>query len=98
MSNQLLEGAGILGEVSIGEWPLFFVPLADDVLSLELDDATSDLYLVGIKIAKNSALLIFVEKRSDHNLPRCKSTDATTTEVWTLSPDFRKRRQRQTPG
>ena len=46
VSDQLLEEAGVLGEASVSEWPLFFVPLADDVLSLELDDAVSDLYLV----------------------------------------------------
>jgi hypothetical protein len=45
-SDQLLEEAGVLGEASVSEWPLFFVPLADDVLSLELEDAASDLYLV----------------------------------------------------
>jgi len=45
-SDQLLEEAGVLGEASVSEWPLFFVPLADDVLSLELEDAVSDLYLV----------------------------------------------------
>ncbi|RYN33660.1 hypothetical protein AA0113_g5998 [Alternaria arborescens] len=44
-SDQLLEEAGVLGEASVSEWPLFFVPLADDVLSLELEDAVSDLYL-----------------------------------------------------
>jgi hypothetical protein len=46
ISDQLLEGAGVLGEASVSEWPLLFVPLADDVLSLELEDAPSDLYLV----------------------------------------------------
>jgi hypothetical protein len=45
-SDQLLEEAGVLGEASVSEWPLFFVPLADDVLSLELEDAVSDLCLV----------------------------------------------------
>ncbi|KAF3001261.1 hypothetical protein E8E13_003637 [Curvularia kusanoi] len=45
VSDQLLEEAGVLGEASVSEWPLFFVPLADDVLSLELEDAVSDLYL-----------------------------------------------------
>ena len=46
VSDQLLEEAGVLGEASVSEWPLYFVPLADDVLSLELDDAVEDLYLV----------------------------------------------------
>lgn len=46
ISDQLLEEAGVLGEAGVGEWPLYFVPLADDVLSLELEDSVSDLYLV----------------------------------------------------
>ncbi|KAF2790945.1 Sec1-like protein [Melanomma pulvis-pyrius CBS 109.77] len=45
VSDQLLESAGVLGEASVSEWPLFFVPLADDVLSLELEDAVKDIYL-----------------------------------------------------
>lgn len=45
ISDQLLEEAGVLGEASVGEWPLYFVPLADDVLSLELEECVSDLYL-----------------------------------------------------
>jgi hypothetical protein len=32
----------------VSEWPLYFIPLADDVLSLELDDAVKDVYLVGL--------------------------------------------------
>lgn len=40
----------MLGEANVSEWPLFFVPLADDVLSLELDDAPSDLYLVRLYV------------------------------------------------
>ncbi|KAF1949458.1 Sec1-like protein [Byssothecium circinans] len=45
VSDHILEEAGVLGEASVSEWPLFFVPLADDVMSLELEDAVSDLYL-----------------------------------------------------
>jgi hypothetical protein len=48
VSDQLLEEAGVLGEASVGEWPLFFVPLADDILSLELDNAVEDMYLVSV--------------------------------------------------
>lgn len=42
----LQEVAGVLGEVNIAEYALYFIPLADDLLSMELDDAFSDLYLV----------------------------------------------------
>lgn len=45
VSDQLLEEAGVLGDVSVAELPLKFFPLERDVLSLELDDAFQDLYL-----------------------------------------------------
>ena len=35
----------MLGEANIHEYHLYFIPLADDVLSLELEDAFSDVYL-----------------------------------------------------
>ncbi|KAF4538470.1 Vacuolar protein sorting-associated protein 33a [Lasiodiplodia theobromae] len=45
VSDQILEEAGVLGEVSVAEWPLNFVPLSDDLLSLELEDSITDLYV-----------------------------------------------------
>lgn len=45
VSDQLLEEAGVLGDVNISELPLLFFPLEDDVLSLELEDSFKDLYL-----------------------------------------------------
>ncbi|EKG22210.1 Sec1-like protein [Macrophomina phaseolina MS6] len=45
VSDQVLEEAGVLGEVNVAEWPLNFVPLSDDLLSLELEDSISDLYV-----------------------------------------------------
>lgn len=47
VSNKFLEEAGIIGDVNIAELPLYFLPLEQDVLSLELEDSFSDLYLVG---------------------------------------------------
>lgn len=49
VSNTVLETAGIMGDVNISEFPLHFLPLEQDVLSLELDDAFEDLYLVCTK-------------------------------------------------
>ena len=37
VSNSILEEAGIIGDVNISEFPLYFMPLEEDVLSLELD-------------------------------------------------------------
>lgn len=45
VSDKLLEEAGVLGDVSVSELPLFFFPLEKDVLSLELDESFRDLYL-----------------------------------------------------
>ena len=46
VSDQILEEAGVLGEANVTECSLYFIPLAEDLLSLELDDCLSDLYLV----------------------------------------------------
>lgn len=45
VSDQILEENGVLGEVNIAECPLYLIPLEPDLLSLELEDAFSDLYL-----------------------------------------------------
>lgn len=46
VSNRILEEAGVLGDVSVEELPLHFVPIDQDVLSLAWNDAIGDLYLV----------------------------------------------------
>lgn len=46
VSNAVLEEAGITGDVNIAELPLYFMPLEQDILSLELDESFGDLYLV----------------------------------------------------
>lgn len=45
VSEKILEEAGVLGDTSIAELPLFFLPLEKDILSLELEDSFADLYL-----------------------------------------------------
>jgi len=93
VSDQLLEEAGVLGEASVSEWPLFFVPLADDVLSLELEDAVSDLYLVCLYIIKSMYMMAdpCIEEGSNIHLPCCEGADVTTTEIWPLSAHHRQR-------
>lgn len=46
LSNQILDDEGIIGDVNIAEFPLYFVPLDHDVWSLELEDCFKSLYLV----------------------------------------------------
>lgn len=44
-SDKVLEEAGVLGDTNIAELPLYFFPLEQDLLSLELDRSFQDLYL-----------------------------------------------------
>lgn len=50
MSNKILEEAGVIGDVNVFEFPLYFLPLDQDLLSLELEDSFSDLFLVSLNI------------------------------------------------
>ncbi|GAB7347422.1 hypothetical protein MBLNU459_g4343t2 [Dothideomycetes sp. NU459] len=45
ISDRILEENGVLGEVTVADCPLYLIPLEPDLLSLELEDAFSDLYL-----------------------------------------------------
>ncbi|KAL3419013.1 Sec1 family protein [Phlyctema vagabunda] len=45
VSEKILEEAGVLGDVNISEFPLYFVPMEKDLLSLELDDSFKELFL-----------------------------------------------------
>jgi hypothetical protein len=44
--EKIFEDEGILGEITIREFPLYFIPLEPDLLSLELESSFEELYLV----------------------------------------------------
>ena len=46
VSDKILEESGVLGELSIEVLPLYFIPFESDLLSLCLDDAFENTYLV----------------------------------------------------
>lgn len=58
MSNKILEDEGVLGDVNVSELPILFLPLEDDMLSLELDGAFNDLYLVSTNLESLPEMLI----------------------------------------
>lgn len=49
--NKIFEDAGILGDLVVEELPWYFLPLENDVLSLELNDSFGDLFLVSTSLA-----------------------------------------------
>ena len=46
VANKIFEEAGVLGDISVEEFPLYFLPMDVDVLSLELEHSFADLFLV----------------------------------------------------
>ena len=52
VSNKIFEDSGVLGDLVVDEFPLYFLPLDHDLLSLELEDSFSDLYLVRLLAAE----------------------------------------------
>jgi hypothetical protein len=44
--EKILEEEGVLGDLTIGEYSLYFIPLEPDLLSLEFDSSFEELYLV----------------------------------------------------
>ncbi|KAF4552599.1 Sec1-like protein 1 [Elsinoe fawcettii] len=66
LSDRILEENGVLGEAVILSCPLYFISLEPDLLSLELDDATSDIYMKNdpTSIYLSAQALMNIQKRS----------------------------------
>ncbi|CAD6566491.1 MAG: hypothetical protein TREMPRED_002655 [Tremellales sp. Tagirdzhanova-0007] len=47
LCRKVLEDEGVAGDVEVSEFKLEFIPMEDDLLSLEMDDASRDIYLNG---------------------------------------------------
>ncbi|CAE6473130.1 unnamed protein product [Rhizoctonia solani] len=47
LCDKILEEEGVFGEVTISEFPLEFIPLEDDLISLEWDNTFKEIYLDG---------------------------------------------------
>lgn len=68
--NKILEEAGVLGDISVEEFPLYFIPLDHDILSLALEDSFGDLYLV-ISISSQLLKGLKFTNRSQRKDPTC---------------------------
>jgi hypothetical protein len=92
VSNKILEDEGILGDVNVSEFPLHFLPLEDDVLSLELGDAFMELYLVSLHSMLCTSLTFSSEKGPFVDISGIESLDARPATPWILSADPWQRR------
>jgi hypothetical protein len=70
VSEKILEEAGVLGDTTTSEFPLYFLPLEKDLLSLELEDSFSRPILA---------------TRSHANILTGTCSDADPAKAWPLS-------------
>ena len=56
--NRILEEEGVLGEVNVSAFNLQFIPIADDVVSLENENAFKEVHLVSIRAKLMTPILI----------------------------------------
>ena len=65
VSNKILEDEGVLGDVNVQELQVLFLPLENDLFSLELSNGFADLYLHGNKspIYQASRALMQIQQR-----------------------------------
>lgn len=89
--NKIFEDAGVLGDLSVMEFPLYFLPLEQDLLSLELEDSFGDLFLVSLSISVvYNEYLLLAAKRSVMCSSGGTSSHVDATKARVISPDHRK--------
>lgn len=53
LCDKVLEEEGVLGELTISSYKLEFIPVEDDLLSLEWDSTFKDIFLVRIRLVRS---------------------------------------------
>ncbi|PCH34073.1 Sec1-like protein [Wolfiporia cocos MD-104 SS10] len=66
--TRILEEEGVLGDISISSYNLQFIPLADDVVSLEHDNAFKELYVDGDETVIYNSMQALVTLQKLHGL------------------------------
>ncbi|KAK9457716.1 Sec1-like protein [Dipodascopsis uninucleata] len=81
--ERIFEEEGVLGDVTINEWNLGFIPLEDDFFSIELADAGyKDLYLRGLPTTVNySALALNALQKSYGLFPKIYGKGANAKKL-----------------
>jgi hypothetical protein len=79
----------VLGDIVLGELPLLFVPLEQDLLSLELDNAFQELYFVGPPSD------LYLERRLLQHSFVGTSSHAAPKHKWPIPTAYRQGRQGQ---
>lgn len=54
LSTKILEEEGVLGEVTLRPYNLQFIPVAEDVISLEHETAFKEIWVVSVLLIRSS--------------------------------------------
>ncbi|KAF9225343.1 ATP binding protein, partial [Gyrodon lividus] len=83
--SRILEEEGVLGDVTISSYNLQFIPVAEDVISLEHDSAFKELWVDGDEtIIYNSALALDVLQKTYGQFPRILGKGNYASKLATL--------------
>lgn len=80
----------MLGDISIREYPLYFIPLEHDVLSLELEKSFSELFLVNGPPSNSrcgSNVDMAEAERLHVNILLCSGSHEHPAQIWFISAD-----------
>jgi vacuolar protein sorting-associated protein 33A len=87
LASRILEEEGVLGEVTISSYNLQFIPLEEDVLSLEHDNAFKEIWLVrpfSCTSWLKRSLKPKLGRGRDGSLQFCPSTPNPPTAIWPI--------------
>ncbi|KAL7754153.1 Vacuolar protein-sorting-associated protein 33 [Sorochytrium milnesiophthora] len=97
--EQFLEEQGVLGDLVIAEWSLGFLPLERDLLSLELNNSFSELFVVrfvqkhDITSLQNCALGLFEVQQQLGRFPQIRAKGRHAKSLVEVVDRLRRRRQ-----
>ena len=90
--QNVLEEQGVLGDITLGDYAMDWIPYEDDLISMELDQGTwKDINLVGCAdtnvwyLQMNS---ILVGRRPYSHLLCCSIAHETAVHIWSLSAHY----------
>lgn len=66
--TRVLEEEGVLGEVTVSAFNMQFIPIADDVVSLEHESAFKEIWVVSSVYIKSSILWAYYDQDGDESV------------------------------
>ena len=90
LCDRILEEEGVLGEVNISSYQLEFIPLEDDLVSLEWESVWREIYVVRIPFYRDLPITenSHVGWGRHINILRCTGAEYHTAGIWIIPTYF----------